>query len=274
MKKGFDQNEVEYLKKNYLKYSSRVLAQKMNCSKTKISYHLKKLGLIVPKDLIEKFRIQGLSNRTTATKEEDDFIKKNYLTMPVKTIGACLGRSGTPFVSTRIKQLGLVIPQEIIEQRKIDSRFSPGSIPANKGLKQTDYMTADQIKKTAATRFKKGNVPLTTLYNGIITKRKDTLKTGEIIYYKWIRISKANWKMLHVYNWEKVYGPLPEGYILVFKDGDKMNCDVNNVEKITLQENMRRNSIQHYPEEIRNLMITNGKLKSKIKKHKNHGENN
>lgn len=265
MKKGFTEKELKFLKENYLMLSSRKLAAHFGCSRTKINYHLKKEGLIIPVEVIEKFRVDALRQVTTASPQEDKFIKENYLTMPVKTIAGELGRIGDTFVRTRLKRLGLVIPKEIIEQRKRDSRFPPGSIPMNKGLKQTEYMTEEQINKTSRTRFKKGDLPVNTLYDGKITKRKDTLKTGEVIYYKWIRISIANWKMLHVFNWEKENGSVPEGYILVFKDGDRMNCEPSNLDLITLGENMLRNSIQNYPGEVRNLMVATGKLKSKLK---------
>lgn len=31
------------------------------------------------------------------------------------------------------------------------------------------------------------------------------------------------------YNWEKVYGPVPEGYSLLHLDGDVQNCDISNL---------------------------------------------
>lgn len=86
------------------------------------------------------------------------------------------------------------------------------------------------------TQFKKGNLPPNTLYDGAIVIRKKRIrkKNGKVVpAYKWVRISKAKWEMLHVYNWEKLNGPVPKGFILVFKDKDTMNCEPDNLDLIT-----------------------------------------
>jgi len=142
-----------------------------------------------------------------------------------------------------LAQLGLIIPPEIIEQRKIDSRRKPGDVPVNKGKKQSDYMTPEAIEKTKATRFKKGNIP----HNGLIYKdgdiaiRNDTYDDGTVRQYKWIRLSMGNWQMLHVHNWIKAFGPVPEGHIVIFKDKDSMNCEPDNLMLVTREEHLRRN---------------------------------
>lgn len=47
---------------------------------------------------------------------------------------------------------------------------------------------------------------------------------------------------LHKYNWEKAHGPVPEGYVLRFKDGDRSNCDISNLECISKKDNLRLNN--------------------------------
>jgi len=41
--------------------------------------------------------------------------------------------------------------------------------------------------------------------------------------------------------WESVYGPLPKGYIILHKDGDRYNDDIDNLEAITRAELLSRN---------------------------------
>ena len=115
--------------------------------------------------------------RTNFTISEDKFIKENYLLLPVKTIGKRLGRSACG-IKGRLKHYNLIIPIEIIESRKIDSYKKSGCVPLNKGLKQTDYMTAEGIERSKGTRFKKGNVPHNTLgvKNGDIKIRTNHLQ--------------------------------------------------------------------------------------------------
>lgn len=47
----------------------------------------------------------------------DQFITDNYLTMPVKRMAKEINKSGC-YVFNRLKVLGLVVPVEIVEQRK------------------------------------------------------------------------------------------------------------------------------------------------------------
>lgn len=37
------------------------------------------------------------------------------------------------------------------------------------------------------------------------------------------------WMYKHKYIWEKKYGKIPKDYVLVFKDGDRLNCKLNNL---------------------------------------------
>lgn len=41
--------------------------------------------------------------------------------------------------------------------------------------------------------------------------------------------------------WEQAYGALPKGYVIVHRDGDRHNDDINNLEAITRAELLQRN---------------------------------
>lgn len=133
-------------------------------------------------------------------------------------------------------------------------RFKKGNIPWNKGLK---IVCSEACK---ATWFPLGHLPVNTKYNGCVVTRKNSKRRP----YKWIRISQANWIMLHVKIWEDANGPVPNGKIIVFKNGDSLNCELENLEMISRSENMMRNTIQRYPEDLRRSMRALGKLKRMI----------
>lgn len=118
--------------------------------------------------------------------------------------------------------------------------FKKGQEPPNKGRKWSEYMSAEGMQRSRETQFKEGNINHNSKYDGAITVR---VHKGSGITYKWRRISKSKWVPLHVYNWEQKHGPVPEGYIVVFKDPSKtMDCRPSKLELISRQENMRRNS--------------------------------
>lgn len=125
------------------------------------------------------------------------------------------------------------ITQKNCAERGAEFRFKKGHTPWTKGLKGL------QIKGSEKGWFRKGHVPAGTLSDGHITIRHNH-KERNAAPYKWIRISKGKWKMLHVFNWEKKHGPVPKGKIIVFKDGDTMNCDPDNLMDITRAEHAER----------------------------------
>lgn len=171
-------------------------------------------------------------------------IKRDYLDKPVKRLAKELGISDTALKGA-MKRMCLVVPRSVIEQRKKEARFKKGSVAANKGKKQSEYMSAEAIARSAKTRFQKGNVSHNAKdRDGVITIRHEhpgrSSTNGRP--YKYIRVSIGKWKPLHQYLWEKEYGKVPAGKCLWFKDGNSLNVNLSNMEMITRKENRLRNS--------------------------------
>lgn len=237
MKHIFTQPQQAHIRANYLLKSSTDLGLASNCTGQVIRRWLKEQGLVVPREVSQSFRSGKLSGKTSFTPKQDAYLKANYLIKPVKRMAAELGKSGCG-VTGRMRQLRLIVPLHIIEQRKKDSRIKPGNVPLNKGKKQSDYMTAEAIARTVETRYKKGNMPHNTAEaDGEIRVRQ---KDGEPAY-KYIRVSLAKWYLLHRVNWEAINGPIPKGYCL-WCLGDTLDCSPTNWELITRKENRIRNS--------------------------------
>ena len=183
----------------------------------------------------KKYRIDENGFKTVCTPDHDVVITCGYLNMPMKQLSKKLNISDT-CLRKRLQQLGLSIPPCIIEQRKKDSQIKLGAIPANKGKK----MKASVYERCKGTVFKKGHVPANSkgVKDGDVTLRKD--KSGRL--YKFIRLSLGKWIPLHIANWEKENVKVPKGYCIWFRNGDTLNCDINDLELITRGENMKRNS--------------------------------
>jgi len=138
--------------------------------------------------------------------------------------------------------------------------FKPGHVPFNKGRKMSDWADDVTIQKFKANTFKKGNLPHNTKEANAITIRKD----NRGIPYKFIRLDKAKWLHYHRYVWEQVHGKIPHDMIVVFKTPDTLNCEIENLQLISKADNVRRNSIHRYPEEMRDVFKLLGKIKRKI----------
>lgn len=149
-----------------------------------------------------------------------------------------------------------------LTQAGVAHRFKPGQTPMNKGKKQSDYMTADAIARTAATRFQKGITPHNTIDEiGTITVRKR--KNRNDPPYQYIKLA-TGMKPLHHHIWEQEHGPIPDGYIVRFIDGNTLNCVVENLKLITRAEHAILNTIHRYPDEVKQVIRLNSKLKKLI----------
>lgn len=208
----------------------------------------------------------GVNNLKNWTSAEDNYLQSNYGAKTAKQIGDDLGRSRSA-VKNRCTSLGLKQDPETRARQCNIGKFTKGKESWNKGLKQSEYMSAAAIEKTKATRFQKGITPHNTKNNGdIVIRHKNTDRP-----YYFIRISVNNWQLLHIHLWQTANGKVPENGIVRFKDGNSMNCVLENLELIDTTEHMKRNTIHRYPDEIKELIRLQSKLNHKISKIENNG---
>lgn len=137
-------------------------------------------------------------------------------------------------------------------------RYTPGHTPFNKGKE----MPAEIYEKVKATMFKKGNRPHNWKPDGTIVERKDADQSGRVYLYYKVRDSK--WILYHNKVWIDHNGPIPKGSLIRFIDGNTRNCDISNLEMVSMKDNMARNTIQRFPEEIQAIIKLTSKLNKKI----------
>ena len=113
-------------------------------------------------------------------------------------------------------------------------RFEKGQDSHNKGQKMLDHV----YRAAEPTMFKPGNLPHNTLPVGTELELPDG--------YLWVKINdipkakkNVNWKQKHRLLWEQNYGPIPEGHLVIFKDGDRRNFDLDNLACISKQVNLQ-----------------------------------
>jgi len=195
------------------------------------------------------------------TESEEQYIRDNYLDISYKQLAKAVkcthGR-----IKRFLNRNGLIVPDHIVEERRKSCQFKKGHDPHNKGRKVDTWMSPDGIEKIKGTQFKKGNIPHNTLYNGAIAIRID--RDGSS--YQYLRLDKNKWILLHQHIWINANGPIPDGYIVVFKDGDTLNVDLDNLELISRVENMFRNSRHKFPSEIIPSMVLINKLENQLNK--------
>lgn len=142
-----------------------------------------------------------------------------------------------------------------IIEPSVANQFKPGHTPHNKGKQ----ISAEIYEKVAPTMFKKGNKPHNTKPVNTINVRLDS--DGRP--YQYIKIKDSHWELLQRYVWTQAHGEIPTGSVVIFLDGNYLNCDISNLQVISRKENMARNTIQRYPAELQEVMKLTSKLKRK-----------
>lgn len=138
-------------------------------------------------------------------------------------------------------------------------RFLPDHAPANKGLRRPGWSRG----RMSETQFKPGNRPHTWKPIGSTRYSKDGYlqrKVSDTGY------PPRDWIGEHVLMWEKAFGPVPLGYALCFKDGDKAHLAIDNFELISRGELMLRNTIHNLPPDLVDVIRLNGALKRRLRK--------
>lgn len=195
--------------------------------------------------------------RKNWTKEEEEKLAELYKEKTAKEIAEIMSLK-VEQVKRKVFRLGLKKSKEwkINKSREIAKnniafkkrQFKKGHVPYNKGKKLEEYATPEAIARMKKTQFKKGNKPKNTKpdYAESLVKQDDT-------YYWKIKLpGKRRMVHKHIWLWEKHYGKIPKGKVVVFKDGDSVNnCTIENLECISRIELMLRNSKNHdYPKEL------------------------
>lgn len=199
------------------------------------------------------------------TDSEIKFLKEQYPIRYAKDVASELKRSERSIYSM-VQILGIKKDEEFLKSElqnqarrlKRDGakyRFSKGHTPFNKGQKMPDEI----YQKAKGTMFKKGNKPHNAIPDGGEVLRHD--KNGKD--YLMIKVKgEKKLKYKHIHIWEQKHGKIQRGFNIVFKDGNQMNCTIDNLECLSNAELMRRNTIQRFPKEL----ISTIKLASKLKK--------
>lgn len=183
------------------------------------------------------------------------YIRKNYKGCGPKEMAKRMNKElGTDYSARQIKAF--------YENRSLDSGitgyFEKGTIPPNKGKKGYCHPAA------VPTQFKKGNVPVNKFPVGTVKKKTDG--------YIWKKIGEGEreWKQLHRILWEEANGPIPEGHVLIFKNGNKEDVRLENLILVTLEENavMNRCNLRSRVPELTETGTLIAKIKIEQRKRK------
>lgn len=170
------------------------------------------------------------------TKEQRDFlIANNYMT-PAKELTDMFNKEfGTNITATNIK----TFRGNNHLNSGLTGRFEKGHIPDNKGKKWDDYMPKDAQERSRKTTFKKGNKPLNAVDIGEEHMRYSGSKPDDLGYLH-VKVcdgkGNKNWIPKQRVIYEQHHGPIPDGYKVIFADGNRFNFDIENLVLVSSSE--------------------------------------
>ncbi|MEN6630020.1 MAG: HNH endonuclease signature motif containing protein [Sulfuricella sp.] len=198
-----------------------------------------------------------------------DTLRALYATHTAAEIAAVIG-CGIKAVYTRARYSGLKKSREWIAERTRQlmadtqhpgrqRQFKPGQAPWNKGV---PYQAGG---RSVATRFQPG------VRQGVAVSLWKPVG--------WLRINRdgylerkinddqppyKRWRGEHIVVWEAANGPLPKGHAICFKDGNRLNCELANLECVSRAALMARNTVHRNGPEVAAVSQLLGAIKRQI----------
>lgn len=142
------------------------------------------------------------------------------------------------------------------------TQFKKGQVPPNKGIKGISY------PGSVATQFKPGTRQGNAAQNYKPIGSERLTKDG----YVQVKMTETgypprDWVGKQIIIWERLNGiKLPANHMVIFRDGDRLNFDYDNLELLSRAQNMKRNSFHNYGPEIAKLYQLKGAITRQINK--------
>ncbi len=219
------------LKRNYAKGDLEQLAERLGVTKLAVKSRAKVLQL--------KRKIHP---RAVWTKQQLDYLREHYADMHSRDIADAV-RHPVSCVHQAARKMGLKKSKEYLAQWghlvansegcKLH-QFKKGQPSKNKGKRLEDCMSPESIKRFKAAQFKPGNLP----HNAKPVGYERIEKQGGHVYVK--VEGKRRMVLKHRYVWEQHNGPVPKGWVVAFKDGNRLNCDIENLYIMSRADNCKR----------------------------------
>ncbi|WP_396957688.1 HNH endonuclease signature motif containing protein [Nitrosomonas sp.] len=133
-------------------------------------------------------------------------------------------------------------------------QFQKGLIPWNKGMRGLPSKGRMQD-----TQFRPGNQPAN--WKPVGSTRINVEGYVEIK----IAEGKNKYRLLHREVWKQHHGSYPpRSHVLIFINGNRQDCDINNLKLVTRKELMAMNTVHRLPENLKKVIRLKGVLKRKI----------
>lgn len=182
------------------------------------------------------------------TERQLTLLRRHYSDMPMQELEQKLHRKRDS-IYNKAMELGLERSQEVIAEqgrrasqhpKAVANRFKKGTVPPNKGKREWQFRSKEGSERCRRTQFKPGQQPHNTRPVGY-----ESVRDG----YVYVKVEGERKMVLkHRHVWQQAHGEIPDGYCVSFRDGNRLNCSLENLELISREEAARRTVHAETPE--------------------------
>lgn len=193
---------------------------------------------------------------TLLTPEQHQYLEAGYKVWPRKELAIHMNaRFG---LSLSVNQLVAYAKNHGMRSGR-SGQFKKGEKPHNAGTKG--------LMKPNSGSFKPGNRPHTWRPVGSERFTDEGYRQRKVADSGY---TPADWVEVHRLVWEEHHGPIPDGHVVTFLDGDRLNCDITNLELVSRADHAARSKLGYYrlPAELKPSMATVVTLTRAIRKRK------
>ena len=187
------------------------------------------------------------------TKEEAEELQRLYPTTTGKDLALRFG-CNVQQIYNRANKMGLHKDLDFLHQYYRENFKGHQATQFKKGMKSWNKGQKGLQIGGVETQFKKGRLPHNTKPIGFRSYRDGYLVE---------RVEKG-FEFVHKLIWKQHHGEIPKGLFVVFKDRNKNNICIENLEIIDRVEHIRRNHIQNLPQELKEVVHIKKSITRKI----------
>jgi hypothetical protein len=187
------------------------------------------------------------------TKEEAEELQRLYPTTTGKDLALRFG-CNVQQIYNRANKMGLHKDLDFLHQYYRENFKGNQATQFKKGMKSWNKGQKGLQIGGVETQFKKGRLPHNTKPIGFRSYRDGYLVE---------RVEKG-FEFVHKLIWKQHHGEIPMGMFVVFKDRNKNNICIENLEIIDRVEHIRRNHIQNLPPELKEVVHLKKSITRKI----------
>ena len=195
-------------------------------------------------------KVLGITRTRIWSAADVEQLRSEYPNTDTAELAARLGRE-LQSVYQMAKKLGIgksaeyraklrQIEADRLRASGVATRYRPGSVPANKGTKGVCGVHPNSRR----TQFKKGQKA--------INHRPIGSERVNVEGYIEIKVAEPNkWDLKQRVVWREQVGEIPPSHVIAFRDGNPLNCVVENLECVSRADWMKRYMLHNYPEPVR-----------------------